>query len=140
MGHISRRDMPGLMESLATARLRVQPDYLVLVEREIHCLAGDRYVGLAEWNDGCRRAHEQLFVRVRQDIPRLSSWVNARYNASVYEDAYSPFCLTALSDTDAEEIHQYMEDNCREVPNLMVMRNNVYARFCHELPQRHRLG
>ncbi len=125
------RDMPGLMETLATAGLRVRPDYLVLVEREIHCLEGDRYVGLGEWNDGCRRAHEQLFIRVRQDMPRLSSWVNSRYHASVYEDAYSPFCLTALSDTDAEEIHQFMEEYCREVPNLMVMRNNVYARFCH---------
>src|SRR5579862_9528622 len=47
------RDMPGLMESLARAQLAVQPDYLVLVEREIHFLDGDRYVSLAEWNDGC---------------------------------------------------------------------------------------
>ena len=125
------RDMPGLMESLARARLAVQPDYLVLVEREIHFLDGDRYVSLAEWNDGCRRAHEQLFVQVRRDMPRLSSWVNSRYNAMVYEDAYSPFCLTALNNEDAEEIHQFMEEYCREVPNLMVMRNNVYARFCH---------
>ncbi len=125
------RDMPGLMESLARAQLTVQPDYLVLVEREIHFLESDRYVSLAEWNDGCQRAHERLFVQVRRDMPRLSSWVNSRYNAMVYEDAYSPFCLTALNNDDAEEIHEFMEEYCREVPNLMVMRNNVYARFCH---------
>lgn len=125
------RDMPALMETLASARLAVRPDYLVLVEREIHFLDGDRYVSLEAWNDGCRRAHDRLFVQVRRDMPRLSSWVSSRYNAMVYEDAYSPFCLTALNDRDAEEIHRFMEEYCREVPHLMVMRNNVYARFCH---------
>src|SRR5581483_9530872 len=90
------RDMPGLMETLDRERLAIQPDYLVLVEREIHVLDGDGYRAHDEWNDGCREAHEKLFVRVRQDVPRLASWVNSRYDAMVYEDAYSPFCLTAM--------------------------------------------
>jgi HAD superfamily hydrolase (TIGR01484 family) len=125
------RDMPGLLEGLTRPDIAITPDYLVLVEREIHRREDSRYVGLTDWNDACRRSHEELFVQVRKDLPRLVSWVNSRYNATVYEDAYSPFCLTAMNNGDAEAIHQYMDDYCREVPNLKVMRNNVYARFCH---------
>jgi HAD superfamily hydrolase (TIGR01484 family) len=125
------RDMSGLMEALARSRVSIKPDYLVLVEREIHCHQESQYLGWHDWNDACHRDHEQLFVRVRKDLPRLVSWVNSRFNATVYEDAYSPFCLLAGNVADADVIHEYMEDYCREVPNLTVVRNDVYARFCH---------
>jgi|SRR5882724_5920500 len=125
------RDMSGLMEALARSQISVKPDYLVLVEREIHGHQDSQYVGWHDWNDECHRAHEELFVRVRRDLPRLVSWVSSRCNATVYEDAYSPFCLLAGNNSDADLIHQYMEDYCLEVPNLKVVRNDVYARFCH---------
>lgn len=125
------RDMPGLLESLARAHVAIKPDYLVLVEREIHRHENSQYVGLADWNDECRRVHAELFVRVRADLPRLVSWVNSRFDATVYEDAYSPFCLIAGNNGDADAINQYLDDYCEEVPGLKVMRNDVYARFCH---------
>ena len=125
------RDMSSLMESLARSHAPVKPDYLVLVEREIHCHQNARYVALEDWNLACHRDHEALFVRVRADMPRLVSWVNSRFNATIYEDAYSPFCLVAGNDRDADAIDEYMQDYCREVPNLQVVRNDVYARFAH---------
>jgi len=64
-------------------------------EREIHVHDGVRYVGLEPWNTACARAHEDLFARIRPDLPRLTEWINARFNATVYEDPYSPFCLIA---------------------------------------------
>lgn len=125
------RDMSGLMEAMARSQLSVKPDYLVLVEREIHCHKESQYVGWDDWNLECHRAHEELFIRVRADMPRLISWVNSRFDATVYEDAYSPFCLLAGNNGDADAIHQFMEEYCREVPNLQVVRNDVYARFAH---------
>jgi hydroxymethylpyrimidine pyrophosphatase-like HAD family hydrolase len=109
----------------------VRPDYLVLVEREIHYHKDSQYLGWADWKDECHRAHEELFRRVRIDLPRLRSWVDARFNATVYEDAYSPFCLLAENNADADAIHEYMEEYCGEVPGLQVVRNDVYARFAH---------
>src|SRR5262245_9167793 len=73
------RDMSGLMEALGRARISIQPDYLVLVEREIHIHDGSRYVGIDKWNSTCTRAHEELFVRVRPDLPRINDWINARF-------------------------------------------------------------
>jgi HAD superfamily hydrolase (TIGR01484 family) len=125
------RDLPFLLHDLTRPDIAIQPDYVIIVEREIHRREDSGYVGHADWNDACRRSHEELFIQVRKDLPRLMSWVSSRYNASVSEDAYSPFCLTAGNNGEADAIHQYMEDYCREVPNLKVMRNNIYARFCH---------
>jgi hydroxymethylpyrimidine pyrophosphatase-like HAD family hydrolase len=125
------RDMSNLMESLVRARLGVMPDYLVLVEREIHVREGAHYVPLVEWNQSCTRAHASLFSRVKGDIPRLVAWIHARYEATVYEDAFSPFCLIAGDNGDADEIVAYLDEYCRAVPDLTVVRNDVYARFSH---------
>ena len=125
------RDLSGLMEALGRSRLSVKPDYLVLVEREIYCHEDSRYVELADWNRDCSHAHAELFLRVREDVPKLMAWVNERFSATVYEDAYSPFCLIAEKNADADVIHSYLDKYCETVPGLTVVRNDVYARFSH---------
>ena len=126
------RDMSSLMEALARAGISVEPDYLVLVEREIYCHTDSQYVGLEEWNAACARAHTELFARIRADLPRIVAWISARFHARLYEDAYSPFCLIAGNNGDADVIHEYLADYCRTIPGLTLVRNDVYARFSHE--------
>jgi len=125
------RDMSSLMETLGRARLMVEPDFLVLVEREIFQHQDSQYLGLVEWNRACERAHAALYARVIPDLPRIVSWIEARFHARIYADAFSPFCLIAQSNGDADRIHGFLDDYCREVPNLTVVRNDVYARFSH---------
>jgi HAD superfamily hydrolase (TIGR01484 family) len=125
------RDMSSLMEALGRAKISVEPDYLVLVEREIHCHDGSSYVGLEQWNAECTRSHEQLFTRVIPDLPRITEWINARFHATLYEDPFSPFCMIAGNKADAEVINQYLSDYCRGIPDLTVVRNDVYSRFSH---------
>jgi HAD superfamily hydrolase (TIGR01484 family) len=126
------RDMSSLMEALGRAQIAVEPDYLVLVEREIYYHTDSRYLGLEPWNATCAHAHSELFARVRADLPRIVAWINARFHARLYEDAYSPFCLIAGNNGDADVIHEYLADYCRDVPHLTLVRNDVYARFSHE--------
>jgi hydroxymethylpyrimidine pyrophosphatase-like HAD family hydrolase len=126
------RDMSGLLEALARSKISVRPDYLILVEREIHQHDGVSYVGVQEWNSECTRLHEEMFARVRADLPRLTEWVNRRFPGStVYEDPFSPFCLLAGNNGDANIIHDYLMEYCRGIPNLTITRNDVYARFSH---------
>src|SRR5262249_36286504 len=106
------RDLSSLMETLGRARLSIWPDYVVTVEREIHRRDGSHYVALDEWNGACHAAHEQLFARVRQDVPRLTKWIQSRFTATIYEDAYSPFCLIAGNNPEADVIHAYLEEYC----------------------------
>jgi hypothetical protein len=125
------RDMSSLMETLGRANLSVHPDFLVLVEREIYVHEQSSYVPLTEWNTPCSCAHAEVFARVKPDLPRLVEWINSRFRAMLYEDAYSPLCLIAESNADADIIHQFLLDYCEKIPHLTVVRNDVYARFCH---------
>jgi hypothetical protein len=126
------RDLSSLLETLGRAHLSIKPDFLVVVEREIYHHHESEYVEDRPWNRACHDAHAELFLRVRQDVPRLRAWVEARFAATIFEDAYSPFCLIAERIQDADAIHDYLIDYCCEVPKLNVMRNDVYSRFCHE--------
>lgn len=125
------RDLSSLMEGLGRARLSIQPDWLVTVEREIHFREGSRFFPLQPWNGDCERAHRELFKAVDKDLPRLFKWVNSHFRASVYSDTYSPFCLIAGTNADADDIEAHLKDYCESMPNLTVVRNDVYARFSH---------
>jgi HAD superfamily hydrolase (TIGR01484 family) len=126
------RDMSSLMEALARSRISIEPDYLVLVEREIYVHADSQYRGLEEWNGACARAHAELFARIRADVSGIVAWISARFHARLYEDAYSPFCLIAGNNGDADIIHEYLAEYCRGIPRLSLVRNDVYARLSHD--------
>jgi len=125
------RDMSSLMESLARARVSIQPDFLVLVEREIYVHDGVRYSPLQPWNTACARDHAEVFARIRADVPGLMDWVNERFKATVYADPFSPFCLIAGNNGDADQIHEHLNRFVAGIPELTVVRNDVYARFSH---------
>jgi hypothetical protein len=125
------RDLSGLMEAMARGRLGIQPDYVVVVEREIYRHDGVRYVSVEPWNSECRRRQAELFERIQSDMPRLMAWVSERYKATVYCDAYSPFCVIANDNGEADAIMAHLEKYCAQAPHLTVVRNDVYARFSH---------
>lgn len=125
------RDLSSVMEGMARSRLTVYPDFLVTVEREIYYRDGHHYRPWLDWNQACARDHEILFARVRPDVEKLERWVSQRFQATLYEDPFSPFCLIAESNSDADAIHAHLETYCQQVPNLTVVRNDIYARFSH---------
>lgn len=125
------RDLSSVMEGMARARLTVRPDYLVVVERAIYVHEGSQYVECAQWNQGCERSHEDLFERIQPDVPRLCGWINERFRATLYEDDYSPFCLIAENNEDADAIQAFLEDYVQTISDLAYVRNDVYARFSH---------
>jgi hydroxymethylpyrimidine pyrophosphatase-like HAD family hydrolase len=125
------REMASLMEALARANVKIEPDYLILVEREIYCHQESSYLGMEDWNAGCTKAHADLFAKIEGDLPRIVDWISARFHARMYQDPYSPFCLIAGNNGDADVIHRYLDEYSSTVPDLVVVRNDVYARFSH---------
>ena len=125
------RDLASVLEGLARAHLRIAPDFLVTVEREIYRREGAAYVDLEGWNDRCRQVHRELFDRIRPDLPRLRAWVSHRNRAMVYEDVYSPFCIIAQSNAEMDVIQKFLEDYSAQVGDLAPVRNDVYCRFSH---------
>jgi hydroxymethylpyrimidine pyrophosphatase-like HAD family hydrolase len=125
------RDLSSLMETLGRANIPIWPEYVVTVEREIYCREQSKYLPLEDWNGACDVAHRQLFSRIRTDVPRLTQWIQSRFSATIYEDAFSPFCLIAGNNPEADIIIAYLEEYCATVPSLAVVRNDIYARFSH---------
>lgn len=125
------RDLPGVLDALRRAGGGVWPDFLVLVEREIYARHDGGYVGLAEWNAACARNHAALFARIANRLPELRERLRARFRGRVYEDAWSPLCVMAETPSDADLAQDFLNEFCRSEPELVVVRNDVYARFSH---------
>jgi hydroxymethylpyrimidine pyrophosphatase-like HAD family hydrolase len=125
------RDLPGVLDALQRAGVRVWPNFLVLVEREIYARRDGGYVGLADWNAACARDHAALFARITHRLPELRERLSARCRGRVYEDAWSPLCVIAETPADADLAHESLNEFCRAEPELVVVRNDVYARFSH---------
>ena len=126
------RDLASLMETLARAQMTVQPDALVLVEREIYVRKEDEFVPMASWNAACHRDHAELFGRMAPDLPGLREELQSRHRGTFYEDAFSPICVLASSLRDADLVQHRLEAYARGIPHLSVVRNDVYIRFAHD--------
>ena len=126
------RDLSSLLETMGRAHLSIKPDYVVIVEREIYRRIQTEFVEDKPWNKASRHAHAELFRRVRGDLPRLRAWVESRFKATIYEDIFSPFCFIAESFAESETISEYLGEYCKVMPNLAVVRNDIYGRLSHE--------
>tara|TARA_B100000959_G_C14884033_1_gene583818 strand:- start:335 stop:1111 length:777 start_codon:yes stop_codon:yes gene_type:complete len=125
------RTLDDLRYGLEEANLTVHPDYVVVVEREIYqCVNGD-YKPHSQWNKQCATTQAALFAQVADRLPELFSWVNERFEAQVYEDSWSPFCLIARNNTDADEVQKYVNEQFSDEPMLSFVRNDIYARLSH---------
>lgn len=125
------RDLPGLLGIMQESDLSIRPDYMVVVEREIHALRDGKYLPWTLWNEKCHKEQQVLFRRIRQRLPELVNWIHRRYHAYVYQDDYSPFCLAAATNEDTDAILAELAKYFQDEPELTVVRNDVYARFSH---------
>jgi len=132
VGHHTGRDMSSLMEALPMPCILPRPDYLVLVEREIHVRDGLQYQSLEPWNSQCASDHAELFARSSRTCHVWQNGSTCAFAPRSIKTTIHPFCLIAGNHRDADVIHDYLIQYCLTVPKLTVVRNDVYARFSHE--------
>ena len=125
------REMASLMESLGRGHVTVQPDYLILVEREIYRRDHGRYLPVEPWNTRCTEDHSAVFRSVDQGITQLMEGLAMRHDATFYQDAFSPLCAIARSNPQMDAIQSELEAFCSAVSGLTVVRNDVYVRLSH---------
>lgn len=125
------REMASLMETLGRARVRVRPDYLILVEREIHRNQHGHYVPVEPWNSRCARDHQELFGELAVELAALVEELSRRFDATFYEDPWSPLCAIARSNAQMDAIQAELESFRSGRPDLAVVRNDVYIRLSH---------
>ncbi len=125
------RDLRFILDGLAAAKLHLYPDFLVTVEREIYFRNGCSYKPLIQWNDRCKQIHDELFTKVYPFVPELMNALNEKFNARTFSDDFSPLCIIAPDNNTMDKICAYLLEFCKTIPGLDLMRNDVYARFCH---------
>lgn len=125
------RDLASLMESLGRAKVRVLPDFLVTVEREIHRHVRGHYEALEPWHSQCTRDHAGLFRAHAQELGSLMSKLEEQFDAAFYDDSWSPVCVIARTNEQMDAIQQELEAFCETVPELTPVRNDVYLRLSH---------
>lgn len=125
------RDFSSLMESLGRAHARVMPDYVVTVEREIHRHVGGHYESIEPWNQRCHADHANAFKTCAPSIREMASRIEQRFDATLYDDTWSPLCVIARSNEQMDAIQVELEAFCREIHVLCVVRNDVYVRLSH---------
>ena len=125
------RDLASLMESIGRARMRVLPDYAVTVEREIHRHVGGHYQSVEPWNSRCLHDHAHVFGDNAPEIGELMRSLETRFDATFYNDNWSPICAIARSNAQMDAIQAELDAFSREVPELVAVRNDVYVRLSH---------
>ena len=125
------REMSSLMETLGRSGVRVRPEYLILVEREIFRNDHGHYVPVEPWNTHCGRDHAELFSELAGEISGLVDSLSRRFDASFYEDPWSPLCVVARSNAQMDTIEAELGDLCRTHPQVTSVRNDIYIRLSH---------
>lgn len=125
------RDLSSLMEGMARARLSIQPDYVVVVEREIYQHKNHRYEPMESWNRACTARHAELFTRSERLLDELSAWTRKNHDAETYADAWSPLCVIARDNEEADAIQAGVLKFLQAEPELIWVRNDIYARLSH---------
>jgi hydroxymethylpyrimidine pyrophosphatase-like HAD family hydrolase len=125
------REMASLMETLGRSHCRVLPDYLILVEREIYRHEHGRYVPVEPWNSRCAHDHQKTFGEFACELEQLVEMLSNRYDATFYEDSYSPVCAIARSNDQMDAIQAEIDTFVKTIPELVPVRNDVYVRLSH---------
>jgi len=125
------RTLKDILYGIEAAELTVHPDYIVVVEREIYQNKDGEYQPHSKWNERCAIVQAALFAHISNRLPEIFKWVNLHFTASVYKDQWSPFCLIARNNPDADKIQAYVEKKFADEPLLSFVRNDVYARLSH---------
>ena len=125
------RELDDLLEGLRRVQLSVQPDYLVVVEREIHQRVGDDYEPFTEWNEQCAAAQAAVFETIADRLPPLFEQLRLDHDAHLYEDPWSPFCFIARDNDEADAIQTVVDALLADLPNIALVRNDIYGRLSH---------
>jgi len=126
------RDWDSLRSELERRQARCLPDWVVLIEREVHRLdATGALQPHQDWNRRCLDVHADLFTRadgmletMRRDLARFDG-------LQIIRDVGSPLGLIAASEAQAAEVDRALQPLYAAFPDLQAVRNTVYFRFAH---------
>lgn len=125
------RDWGSLNEELERRSARFWPDWVVLIEREIHRMADGELAPLTSWNHQCREIHADLFARADGAFAETRQRLVNFPNLQLVRDTGSPLGLIAADLDQAAQVEIEIQPLIQAFPEMHVVRNDIYFRFAH---------
>ncbi|MDX6765482.1 MAG: HAD family hydrolase [Candidatus Methylacidiphilales bacterium] len=125
------RDWDSLREELDRRKAPFLPDWVMLIEREVHRVHNGSLIGHREWNRRCFDVHAELFQRADAMIEQMRRDLAKFKGLQIIRDVGSPLGLIATDDEQASAVHEALEPLYQAHPDLHAVRNSVYLRFAH---------
>lgn len=127
------RDVQEVLSTLEYHHIYAKPDFLSVVERKLYERQGDQYISMEPWNKICMEVHDKLYQRIAPMLPELEDWIIQNYSRSfLYKDNYSPLCIIAHNNPEADVVLQHVQNYFANIPELSIVRNDIYARLAHK--------
>lgn len=125
------RDWESLRAEMEHRRVPFFPDWVILIEREVHRVKQGALIGHQDWNRRCFDVHAELFHRADGMLERMRRDLTRFKGLQMIRDVGSPLGLIAATEEQAQEIQEALEPLYQAHPDLHAVRNSVYFRFAH---------
>jgi HAD superfamily hydrolase (TIGR01484 family) len=120
-------------EGLHEMKFPVAPDYVLTSEREVfHRGANGRWQDFGDWNKRCADAHDVLFAQATTLLADIETFLANHTKAHPIYEGERLIGLAAESDSEMDQVVEFLKRECTRVPGFQFMRNTIYVRFCHE--------
>ncbi len=126
------RDWISLQQELENRQARFTPDWVVLVEREIHRMEAGSLTSLESWNQRCTEIHADLFTRADAALQATRERLASYQDLQIVNDIGSPLGLIATDIAQADALETELRPLLEEFPEMHAVRNDIYFRFAHE--------
>jgi len=125
------RDWDMLAMELNARHARLWPDWVVLIEREVHRVEDKKSTPLTSWNLRCLDTHADLFTRASGAIEATRKELKMFKDLLVLEDIGSPLGMIAHSLEQADQVAETVQPLLQQFPEMRLVQNTVYFRFAH---------
>jgi HAD superfamily hydrolase (TIGR01484 family) len=118
-------------EGLEYTGFPVRPDFALTTEREVFRWNGSTWEDYGEWNSQCREKHDSLYTKVEDLLRELEEHVESKTAATLFYEESRLCGVIATTNSEMDEICQFVAAQCLAFPDFAYQRNSIYLRFCH---------
>lgn len=125
------RSLEHIIEGLEAFTPPVQPDFLVVNERHIHCRENGAWGSLTEWNTRCDAVHAALREESRGLFDAIRRRAADSEDITIVEEDGWPVGLVTCDVGIMDEVAALLDREAPRYPGFSYQRNEIYLRFCH---------